>query len=52
LFFHNFDCVVVVKIILYAIVVECATYLGQGWLRGPGTGGQIASGVVFELLIF
>ena len=32
--------------------VNCATYLGQGWLRGPGTGGQIARGLVDELLIF
>lgn len=38
--------------ILYEMFVNCATYRGQGWLRGPATGGQIALGLSLELLIF
>lgn len=35
-----------IKMILYEMFVNCATYLGQGWLRGPGLGGQIARGFI------
>ena len=38
--------------LLYARFICCATYLGQGWLRGPATGGQMASGLSLESLIF
>ena len=38
--------------LLYARLFRSATYRGQGWLRGPATGGQMALGVSVELLIF